>query len=205
MTSAIDFYFDFASPYGYFASTTIDDIAGKRGRGVAWHPILLDQILKSNGTSAPVQHPLKTEYIRRDVERTARFHGIDYQRPSHFPIPTQVAARAVLWVQDHRGGDLSAEFAKTIYRALYVDDVNIGEPAELVRLGETLGIDGAALDSGMHSPSAKDHLKAEIDMAMARGVFGSPFVIVDGEPYWGFDRFPQVDACLKAGQKNGKA
>ncbi|VVD73253.1 2-hydroxychromene-2-carboxylate isomerase [Pandoraea iniqua] len=200
MTSAIDFYFDFASPYGYFASTCIDEIANKYGRGVAWHPILLDIVYKVNGTGAPVQHPIKTEYMRRDVERTARFQGIAYKRPSHFPIPTQCAERAVLWVADHRGGDLAAEFAKLIYRALYVDDVNIGEPAELVRLGETLGIDGAALDKGMHSPAAKDHLKAEIDLAMARGVFGSPFVIVDGEPFWGYDRFGQVEACLQNGK-----
>lgn len=176
MTSAIDFYFDFASPYGYFASTRIDDIAAKNGRGVAWHPILLDIVYKVNGTGAPVQHPIKTEYLRHDVER------------------------AVLWVQDHRGGDLSAEFAKSIFQALYVDDVNIGDPGELVRLGEALGIDGVALDAGMHSPAAKDHLKAEIDLAMARGVFGSPFVIVDGEPFWGFDRFSQVEACLKQGK-----
>lgn len=200
MTSAIDCYFDFASPYGYFASTCIDEIAHKYGRGVAWHPILLDIVYKVNGTGAPVQHPIKTEYMRRDVERTARFKGIAYKRPSHFPIPTQCAERAVLWVADHRGGDLAAEFAKLIYRALYVDAVNIGEPAELVRLGETLGIDGAALDKGMHSPAAKDHLKAEIDLAMARGVFGSPFVIVDGEPFWGYDRFGQVEACLQNGK-----
>lgn len=200
MTSAIDFYFDFASPHGYFASTCIDEIASKHGRGVAWHPILLDIVYKVNGTGALVQHPVKTEYLRHDVERTARFHGIAYKRPSHFPIPTQCAERAVLWVQDHRGGDLSAEFAKSIFHALYVDDVNIGEPSELVKLGENLGIDGAALEAGMHSPAAKDHLKAEIDLAMARGVFGSPFVIVDGEPFWGFDHLTQVEACLKNGK-----
>ncbi len=200
MTSAIDFYFDFASPYGYFASTCIDDIATRHGRGVAWHPILLDIVYKVNGTGAPTQHPIKTAYLRHDVERTARFHGIAYKRPTHFPIPTQAAERAVLWVQDHHGGDLSAEFAKSIFHALYVDDVNIGDPAELVGLGEALGIDGTKLDAGMHSPAAKDHLKAEIDLAMARGVFGSPFVIVDGEPFWGFDHFPQVEACLKQGK-----
>ncbi|MFJ2992126.1 2-hydroxychromene-2-carboxylate isomerase [Pandoraea sp. NPDC087047] len=197
MTSAIDFYFDFASPDGYFASTCIDDIASRNGRGVAWHPILLDIVYKVNGAGAPVQHPVKTAYLRHDVARTARFLGIDYKRPTHFPIPTQAAERAVLWVQDHHGGDLSAEFARSIFRALYVEDVNIGDPAELVRLGEALDIDGEALSAGMHSVAAKDHLKAEIDLAIARGVFGSPFVIVDGEPFWGFDRLAQVEVCLK--------
>ena len=37
MTAPIDFYFDFSSPYGYFASTRIDELAQKYGRGVLWH------------------------------------------------------------------------------------------------------------------------------------------------------------------------
>ena len=35
--------------------------------------------------------------------------------------------------------------------------------------------------------------------AMARGVFGSPFVIVDGEPFWGIDRFDQLERWLATG------
>ena len=31
------------------------------------------------------------------------------------------------------------------------------------------------------------------------GVFGSPFVIVDGEPFWGADRLDQVDGWLATG------
>jgi 2-hydroxychromene-2-carboxylate isomerase len=30
-------------------------------------------------------------------------------------------------------------------------------------------------------------------------VFGSPLVIADGEPFWGFDRFDQLEALLKNG------
>jgi 2-hydroxychromene-2-carboxylate isomerase len=29
-------------------------------------------------------------------------------------------------------------------------------------------------------------------------VFGSPFVLLDGEPFWGFDRFDQLEAALQA-------
>ncbi|WP_370693777.1 DsbA family protein [Klebsiella pneumoniae] len=46
----------------------------------------------------------------------------------------------------------------------------------------------------------KDQLKAEIDLAMSRGVFGSPYVIVDGEAFWGFDRFDQIEALLRDGR-----
>jgi len=35
---------------------------------------------------------------------------------------------------------------------------------------------------------------------MSRGVFGSPYVIVDGEAFWGFDRFDQIEALLRDGR-----
>ncbi|SOZ34367.1 2-hydroxychromene-2-carboxylate isomerase [Cupriavidus neocaledonicus] len=198
MTAAIDFYFDFSSPYGYFASTRIDDLAQKYGRNVAWHPILLGVVFKTTGASPLPQLPLKGDYSWRDFERTARFHGIDYKRPTHFPLPTTHAARAMLWLQNHHGDDLAAAFARSVYRALFVDDINIAEPAEIMKLAEPLGVDVQALDAGATSYQIKDQLKAEIDVAMAKGVFGSPFVIVDGEPFWGFDRFDQIEAHLKS-------
>ncbi|SPA28195.1 putative thioredoxin oxidoreductase [Cupriavidus taiwanensis] len=198
MTAAIDFYFDFSSPYGYFASTRIDDLAQKYGRNVAWHPILLGVVFKTTGASPLPQLPLKGDYSWRDFERTARFHGIDYKRPTHFPLPTTHAARAMLWLQNHYGDDLAAAFARSVYRALFVDDINIAEPAEIMKLAEPLGVDVQALDAGATSYQIKDQLKAEIEVAMAKGVFGSPFVIVDGEPFWGFDRFDQIEAHLKS-------
>ncbi|NSX18152.1 2-hydroxychromene-2-carboxylate isomerase [Cupriavidus taiwanensis] len=198
MTAAIDFYFDFSSPYGYFASTRIDDLAQKYGRNVAWHPILLGVVFKTTGASPLPQLPLKGDYSWRDFERTARFHGIEYQRPTHFPLPTTHAARAMLWLQNHHGDDLAAAFARSVYRALFVDDINIAEPAEIMKLAEPLGVDVQALDAGATSYQIKDQLKAEIEVAMAKGVFGSPFVIVDGEPFWGFDRFDQIEAHLKS-------
>ena len=45
----------------------------------------------------------------------------------------------------------------------------------------------------------KDALRAAMDRAIARGVFGSPFVFVDGEPFWGLDRFDQIERWLETG------
>ncbi len=147
---------------------------------MAWHPILLGVVFKTTGSSPLPSIPLKGEYCWRDSERTAEFHHIDYKRPTHFPLPTQHAARAVLWLQNHHGADVATAFAKAVYRALFVDDLNIAEPAELAKLAEPLGVDPIAMNEGATSYQIKDQLKAEIEVAMAKGVFGSPFVIIDG-------------------------
>ena len=51
MPSAIDFYFDFSSPYGYLASEKIEALAAKHGRGVNWKPC--SSALSSNRPARP--------------------------------------------------------------------------------------------------------------------------------------------------------
>jgi 2-hydroxychromene-2-carboxylate isomerase len=42
-------------------------------------------------------------------------------------------------------------------------------------------------------------LKAVNAQAVALGIFGAPFFIVDGEPFWGNDRKPQLERWLASG------
>jgi 2-hydroxychromene-2-carboxylate isomerase len=200
MTQPIDFYFDFASPYGYFASTRIEQVAAKYGRPVHWHPLLLGVVFKTTGGMPLTQSPMKGKYAYHDFERTARFHGIPYQRPDTFPLPTQFAARAMLWIEYAHGKDKAAEFAKAVYHAYFFEGVNISVTESVVAVATGLGIDGTVLAESANSAPVKERLKNEMDVAMARGVFGSPFVVVDEEPFWGFDRFDQIEAYLENGK-----
>ncbi len=45
----------------------------------------------------------------------------------------------------------------------------------------------------------KDRTRTEVDKAIARGAFGSPYIIVDGEPFWGSDRLDQIDKWIATG------
>jgi len=197
MAGAIDFYFDFSSPYGYFAATRIEELAVANGRLVNWHPILLGVLFRTVGTGPLTSFPLKGEYSFHDFERTARFHGIPYNRPPQFPLATQAAARAMLWTADTVGEARAIELAQAIYRAMFVDGVRIDHAEEVARIGAAIGLDAEALAAGQDSEPVRERLRAQTQEALARGVFGSPFMIVDGEPFWGFDRFDQLDAFLK--------
>jgi 2-hydroxychromene-2-carboxylate isomerase len=200
LATALDFYFDFVSPYGYFASTKIEALAAKYQRTVAWHPVLLGVVFKLTGAQPLTMVPMKGDYSRHDFERTARFHGIAFQFPKDFPLATQAAARVMLHLQAAQGADSAVAFAKAVYHAYFVEGVNIGEPGNIVQIAASLGHDAAAIESAMNSAPVKEQLKAEIDGAIQRGVFGSPFVIADGEPFWGLDRFDQLEAFLKDGR-----
>jgi 2-hydroxychromene-2-carboxylate isomerase len=199
MKNPIDFYFDFSSPYGYFAAMRINDLAGTYGRAVNWHPVLLGAVFKKTGVVPLPMVPIKGDYARRDFQRTARFHGIEFREPTPFPISTQAPARAMRWIAGTQGDAKAVAFAKAAYRAYFVDGIDISQAANVAQVASTLGIDGGALLDAINSDPIKEQLKAEVERAMARGVFGSPHIVVDDEPFWGFDRFDQLEAFLKNG------
>jgi 2-hydroxychromene-2-carboxylate isomerase len=77
--------------------------------------------------------------------------------------------------------------------------VDISSPELAASVAGREGVDAAAARAAIDDPAIKDLLKREVDQAIARGVFGSPFMVVDGEPFWGLDRFDQVDRWLATG------
>lgn len=191
----LEFYFDFSSPYGYLAAERIDELAAQYGRKVKWRPVLLGVIFKATGAAPLTSVPLKGDYAKLDFARSARFMGIPYNPPSRFPLPTQMAARAYYWLHD-RDCALARSFAKAIYRAFFVDDRDVSDPEVVLAIAAAVGADRAAVAEAVESPEIKDRLKAEVAAALAKGVFGSPFIVCDGEPFMGADRLPQLEARL---------
>ncbi len=199
MSAPIDFYFDFSSPYGYLASGKIEALAAKHGRGVDWHPILLGVVFKKTGAVPLTEIPLKGDYARRDMARSAKFHGIEsFRMPSTFPIATQAPARIVLWLKN-RDPVLAIAVAHALYRGFFRDDIDISNPDTATAIAAGCGADAAAARAAIDDPAVKDALKSETAQAIAAGVFGSPFIVVDGEPFWGVDHLDQVDRWLATG------
>ena len=199
MTRSIELYFDFSSPYGFLASEKIEPLAAKHGRTVDWRPVLLGVVFRQTGAVPLTEVPIKGDYSRRDFARSAAFHGVsDFRMPSKFPIPTQAAARIVLWAKTHDAARAST-VVHALYRAYFRDAADISKPDVAAAVAGTAGIDAAAARAAVDDPAIKDALKAENERAIGLGVFGSPFTIVDGEPFWGVDRFDQVDRWLSTG------
>ena len=194
----IDFYFEFSSPYGYIAAQLAEDFEKRVGRPMKWRPILLGPIFKVTGQSPLTEIPLKGDYAKRDFLRTARMHNVPYQQPSKFPIGTVAAARAFYWLDD-RDPLKARELAKALYKAYFAEDVDIGPAATVVEIAKSIGVDGAALAAALEDQAVKDRVKKEVDGAIAAGVFGSPFFIIDGEPFWGVDRMGMVEAWTRKG------
>jgi 2-hydroxychromene-2-carboxylate isomerase len=198
MANSIDFYFDFSSPYGYFASERIDRIAEKHGRHVNWRPILLGAVFKVTGQQPLPTIPLKGAYAKRDLDRCAGYYGVPFRFPSRFPIATQAPGRAFYWVND-RDPALARKLAQALYRGYFAEDRDISSPETTADIARDAGVDRNALVAALADPAVKDRLRSEVDQAVARGVFGSPYIVIDGEPFWGADRLDQVERWLATG------
>ena len=198
MADPIDFYFDYSSPYGYFAAMKIGDFAARHGRGVNWKPILLGAVFKVTGAQPLPTLPLKGTYALRDIVRSARFHDVDYRHPTKFPIASQAPARAFYWLND-RDPALARKLAQTLYQAYFVEDRDISSPEITAEVAATLGLQRDEVLAALNDTAVKDKLKNEVEAAIKLGVFGSPYVVIDGEPFWGIDRFDQIERWLARG------
>ncbi len=198
MPAAIDFYFDFSSPYGYLASERIEAIAAAHGRTITWRPILLGPAFKASGNAPLVGQPLKGEYAVRDFARTARYLRIPFRLPEPFPIGTQNAARAFYWLHDSDPA-LAAQLVHALYRTYFAEGRDITAADTVVAVATKLGVNPAELAAALADEAVKARLKREVDDSLAHGVFGSPYIVADGEPFWGHDRLDQLDAWLRSG------
>jgi 2-hydroxychromene-2-carboxylate isomerase len=198
MPAPIDFYFDFASPYGYIASHKIDALAAKHGRTAVWRPFLLGAAFKITGGSAPVSFPMKGDYFIRDFARSARFHGVPFKYPSKFPISSVAPTRAFYWL-NAKDPQQAKRLAAALYHAYMVEDIDVSDAENTIAVAAKSGWSADEVRAGINDPAVKELTKNEVEKAIKAGAFGSPYIVVDGEAFWGADRFDQAERWLAAG------
>jgi len=196
--SPIEFWFDFSSGYAYFAAATIDEIADRQGRTVLWRPYMLGVAFKHTGVRGLSSTPMKGDYARRDWARLSRQTGLAFQPPENHPITALPASRAYYWVEEH-APEVAHDFARAAFHAYFAEAQDMTLPANVAAVGAKLGLPAAEIEAGISSEPIKAMVKAASDEAIAKGVFGSPFFLVDGEPFWGLDRIPMLKSWLETG------
>ncbi len=198
MSDVVEFYFDFSSPYAYFAAHKIDELCGGFGRDVAWKPFMLGAAMQATGGQPLTRYPIKGDYCRHDWARIARFQELPWTMPEKFPIATLAAARAFYWIDD-RDRTKAKAFAWDCFETFFGEGQDISTPETVGGIAARQGFPEDAVVAAIADDAIKQRLKDETAAAVDKGVFGSPFVIVDGEPFWGADRLWMIKRWLKSG------
>ena len=194
-----EFWFDFASGYAYFAALEIEALAERHGRSILWRPFTLGAAFKVTGAQGLSRTPLKGEYARRDWQRLARLKGVVFKLPERHPKVGLAAIRA-FYHFDRIDPPAAARLAKHIITGYFRDGLDTDDPHAIAHVAsQFLGINRESVLAGINDPEVKAIARQYGEAAVVRGVFGSPWIFVDGEPFWGNDRLDMVDRWLSTG------
>jgi len=195
----IEFWFDFASGYAYFAALEIEALSERHGRSILWRPFTLGAAFKVTGAQGLSRTPLKGEYARRDWQRLARLKGVVFKLPERHPKVGLAAIRAFYHL-DRVDPPAAARLAKYIIAGYFRDGLDTDDPHAIAHVAsQFLGINRESVLAGINDPEVKSIARQQGEAAVVRGVFGSPWIFVDGEPFWGNDRLDMVDRWLSTG------
>jgi predicted DsbA family dithiol-disulfide isomerase len=95
------------------------------------------------------------------------------------------------------------EFTRVVFQANFAEDREIGDPAEIRSILNSLGQSGAQLIEQAQAPENKLRLREQTRRAKELGIFGAPSFVVGAELFWGNDRLE--DALAWAGSRTGEA
>lgn len=198
MPDPVEFYFDFSSPYAYFAAHKIDEMVEGFGRTVDWKPMMLGAAMKETGGLPLVKYPIKGDYCRADWDRLARFQELPWSMPENFPVATLAAARVFYWLWDQDPAKAKA-FGWDCFTTFFGDGIDISDREKVGEIASRQGVSADDAVAATNDDVYKARVKDETEAAVSKGVFGSPFIIVDGEGFWGADRLWMVKRWLRAG------
>lgn len=196
----LDFYFDFISPFGYLASLEVDGVATRHGWECRWNSMLVGvSVLKVMGMKALPEIPLKGAYLQREIARHCRRHGISLGRStSAAPVNPVPAGRAFHWIAKNYTAELKP-FARAILDAYWLEGKDISQISLLVEHFVRLIGDGPAFAAALTGGEGDVLLRKAVANSLDRGVFGSPFFLAAGEPFFGLDKMGQIDEWLGCG------
>jgi len=196
-TRSVEFFFDFGSPTSYLAWTQLPGICSANGAQLVYRPMLLGGVFQATGNASPVTIPAKGRYMLTDMARFARRYGVPMQFNPHFPIHTLPLMRAALGIQAALPGRFT-DYVTIVYRAMWVEARNMGDPAVAAEVLERGGFDAQAVLALASDPAVKEALKASTEEAVRRGAFGAPTMFVGDQMFFGQDRLDFVAQALQA-------
>ncbi len=196
----IDYFLSTISPFTYLAGTRLEEIAEKHGATVTYKPVDIGGLFSRTGGTALKDRPEgRKEYRLQEITRQAAKAGMKINlQPMFWPANAAPSSYAIIAAQAAEakgaGGDLGA-FVHSILRACWAEERDIASDEVIRDLLEQAGFEADLADKGLLLGA--ETYANNLEEAVNRGVFGSPFYLVDsGQRFWGHDRLDDLDLHL---------
>lgn len=163
-------------------------------------PINLGQIFSVSGGLPLAKRALQRQAYRLvELERWRKRCGLALNiHPKFFPADDRLAARSVIAAAQSLGSEAALEVAGRMLKAVWADDLDIADESTVRSLLQSLDFKAEDIMAQANTEAAQKHYEANTEEAMQAGVFGAPWYIFEGVPYWGQDRLDFLEAAFKS-------
>ncbi len=191
----IDYFFATISPYTYLAGLRLEEMAARHEATIAYKPMDIVALFPRTGGVKPAErHESRKEYRGQELRRQSAKAGLKLNlSPAFWPTNPAPSSYAIIAAAREGGGDLGG-LVHGFCRACWAEERNIAENDVVRDVLAAHGFDPMLAESGMLIGA--ETYAANLEEAVARGVFGAPFYFVGDERFWGQDRLDDLDLHL---------
>lgn len=188
---SFDFYFDYLSPFSYFAHKRLH--IHRREFRISYRPVALGPLLNEWGIKGPGEVQPKREFLLKQCLRYSDRHNIPFTTPKTHPFNSLYALRLSL---AGVAGLHQEKVIDTLWKAGWEKRIDMGEPEELLRELREAGLPADELYEKSFSKEAKVEMKKNIQDALSAGTFGVPSFVAGTELFWGNDSLEDLFSFL---------
>jgi 2-hydroxychromene-2-carboxylate isomerase len=191
--AVIEYFYSLSSPWAYLGGPQLQAIAARHRVRIEHRPItVLDE---NGGIRLRTRPEPRQRYHAIELDRWHRHLGLPLNlRPKFYP--TEPKPAALLVIAAARAGHDPTVLSHALLRALWAEQADYADDATLVRIAGEAGFDGEALLAASRGDEAEAAWQANRAEAIARGMFGTPNYVFQGEIFWGQDRLDFLDRAI---------
>jgi 2-hydroxychromene-2-carboxylate isomerase len=197
MSKTIDYYMSISSPWSYLGHERFVALAKKYSADVNLRVVDLARVFPvSGGLPLPKRAPQRQAYRMVELKRWKAHLGVGFNPvPKFFPVKGDPAARMVIAALP-QGADRALALAGAYMRAAWADEGDVGDADTLTSVAAAHGFDGAKLLALSNEPATQRRYDEFTQHAIDQQVFGAPWYVYNGEPFWGQDRLSFLEKAL---------
>jgi len=200
--TTVEFYFDYSSPWTFYAFDRVEDFCAQNDAKLIWKPFLVGGVFNKVNPSVYARRenpvPPKDAYYQKDMVDWGLFQGIKMIKPSIFPLNSVKALRGAFVAIEE--GTISA-YSRACFKSYWCNDKDLSQEDVLREIVSSIGMDADNFMTQIGDDRIKKKLFETTDEIIERGGFGSPtFFLNKTDMYFGNDRLELMQAAIERGK-----
>jgi 2-hydroxychromene-2-carboxylate isomerase len=198
----ISCFYSLSSPWAYLGGPKLQDIVRRHRVKLILKPFDFQEVVpKTGGVPIRTRPQPRRDYHGLELARWRDYLGMPLNLapkyyPQENPPPNWNKHAGFMVIAAQQRGLDAFMLSHALLRAVWAEERDIAHASTRQAIADENGFDGAALVATEMSAPVQKEYRTNSLQAERLGVFGSPTIVLDGELFWGQDRYDFVDRRL---------